>query len=55
MLFFTKPEQKGKETRVCVNLRWSGRLFHRCGAAEQKDQSSIVAELSAEGLEEQAG
>src|SRR4029434_6505642 len=25
-----------KESSVCVALRWSGRLFHRRGAAEQK-------------------
>ena len=34
-----------KESSVCVALRWSGRLFHKRGAAEQKARSPIVRSL----------
>src|SRR4029434_4507824 len=31
-----------KESSACVALRWSGRLFHKRGAAEQKARSPMV-------------
>ena len=34
-----------KESSVCVALRWSGRLFHKRGAAEQKARSPMVQSL----------
>ena len=34
-----------KESSVCVALRWSGRLFHKRGAAEQKALSPMVRSL----------
>ena len=34
-----------KESSVCVALRWSGRLFHKRGAAEQKARSPMVLSL----------
>src|SRR4029434_7016838 len=34
-----------KESSVCVALRWSGRLFHKRGAAEQKARSRMVRSL----------
>ena len=43
-----------KESSVCVALRWSGRLFHRRGAPEQKARSPMVRSLVFGDAEERA-
>ncbi|XP_044210111.1 Golgi SNAP receptor complex member 1 isoform X2 [Thunnus albacares] len=38
------------QCRVCAALRWLGRLFYKCSAAEQKTRPPHGVELSTEGL-----